>query len=372
VINLILQDIQQNARLVSIVGPGGVGKTTVALAVADRAATVFKDGVWLVDLSLRDDPSWVTEAISDLIRSSSRADDEAHPLDSRSLRNREMLLVLDNCEHVIGTVAICADRLLSSTKGVKLMATSREPISIRGERVRRLYGLRLPPEHGDITATEALAFPAVQLFSNRASEECKSFRLDDSNAPIVSAICRRLDGHALAIERVAQRVGTLGIAGMLDHIDKRFHIFDGYHQGPARHRTLTATVDTSYAMLTPSEQATMRYLSTFADTFNLESACFILAGAHADGAQVVEDIASLVAKSLLSAELCNGEMHYRQGNVTRAFAMEKLVEHGELEHARSRQALRSIDALGQCAGPPATGHRLISSARTDVEKSRNE
>lgn len=335
-IHSILQDLE-NSRLVSIVGPGGVGKTTVALVVADRAASGFEGGAWLVDLSLLDDQSQVPEAIAAVCGWRTGTEDGLIAL-GHPLRDRQMLLLLDNCEHVIGAVATCADQILRSTRNVKLIATSREPICIPGERVRRLYGLALPAKREGIRARDALAFPAVQLFADRAAEKLKSFRLDDESAPNVTAICQRLDGLALAIERVAQRVGTLGIAGLLDHLDRRFHMFDGYHEGPERHRTLTAAVDTSYTLLSTSEQAIMRRLSTFSGAFSLASACVVGGGQDIPRATVVEGIATLVAKSLLSAEAWNGEMRYRQGQVARAFATQKLIECGELAEARQRHA----------------------------------
>jgi predicted ATPase/DNA-binding winged helix-turn-helix (wHTH) protein len=343
VIRSILQDLD-DTRLLSIVGPGGVGKTTVALAVADRAAGAFEGGAWLVDLSLLNEPSRVSEAIAGVIGSSALTGDKAIVVDD-PLRDSEMLLVLDNCEHLIGAVAQCADRILTSTRSVKLITTSREPICIRGERVRRLHGLGVPPKADGMSAEDAMAFPAVQLFADRAASKVESFRVDDANAPIVTAICHRLDGLALAIERVAPRVGALGIAKMLDHLDRRFHMFDGYHEGPERHRTLTAAVNASYTLLSPSEQAVLRRLSAFAGAFSLESACIMGGAEDIDRATVVEDIASLVAKSLLSAEPCNGEMQYRQAHVTRAFALEKLVEHGDLEHALRWHAEQLIGSV---------------------------
>lgn len=298
IIAAIVQDLH-DARLVSIVGPGGVGKTTVAIAAAHRGA-----GAWFVDLSMLADPSQVPAAILPL--------------------RRETLLVLDNCEHLVGAVAQCADRLLTGRRNVRVLVTSREPLNIRGERVRRLAGLGLPPDSHGIRAVEALAFPSVQLFADRAAAQYASFTLDDTNAPAVAAICRRLDGHALAIERVAARAGALGAAGLLDHLDRRFHMLDGFHTGPARHRTLTATVDASYVLLSPGEQAILRRLSVFAGAFSLDAAC--ASAGDIDRATAVDDIANLVAKSLLLAEPADGAMQYRLGQVTRAYAAEKRAE----------------------------------------------
>ena len=344
----ILDDLE-NTRLVSIVGPGGVGKTTVALAVADRAAAALRGGAWFVDLSTVEEQSRVPQAMADVLRKTKTAGARRTSLDEPG-QDGEVLLVLDNCEHVIDAVATYADQILTSSRDVKLLATSREPMCIRGERVRRLHGLALPPKRSAIKAGDALAFPAVQLFAERAAEKSKSFRVDDANASTVTAICHRLDGLALAIERVAQRVGSLGVAGMLEHLDRRFHMFDGYHEGPERHRTLTAAVDASYALLSPSEQAIMRRLSTFSAPFSLEAACIIGGAEDIDRATVVEDIASLVAKSLLSAEAREGEMQYRQAHVTRAFAMEKLIAHGELEHARRKHAEHFMEQSGHTDG----------------------
>lgn len=361
-INSILHELK-HARLISIVGPGGVGKTTLALEVIDRAARVFKGGASLVDLSLLEEVSQVEEAIAEAIRTHVKTGDKSDGVD--------ILLVIDNCEHLIDTVAKCVDQILTTTRTVKLLATSREPMSIRGERVRRLCGLDLPTQIEKITAEEALAFPAIQLFVERATEKLKSFRLSDLNAPAIAAICHRLEGHALSIERVSLRVGVLGVVEMLDHIDRRFHMFDGYHEGPERHRTLTASVNASYALLSPNQQAIMRRLSTFEGTFDLESARIIGGAEGSDPAEVVEDIACLVAKSLLSTEVLNGEVRYRQSHVARAFALEEQRAHLQQAQVQRRHPKRQVALLeggdvraakeipfcGVRAAPSGTGSR---------------
>lgn len=351
----VLRDLE-DSRLVSIVGAGGIGKTTVAAAVARQGAATFERGARWVDLAALEDPALVPGAIADALR------DSADPAPRARLRtgpgwDHGVLLVLDNCEHLIAAVAACADQLLATTRQVKLLATSREPLSIRGELVRRLPGLALPPEPSTwlaaqppaaaqalsaaqpLTAAQALSWPAVQLLVDRALAASDGFRLDDTNAADVVEICRRLDGHALAIERVARRLGTLGVAGTLDHLSRRFHMLDGHHEGPARHRTLTATVAASHDLLCAGEQALLRRLAVFDGPFRLADAREIGGGADMAGALVVDHIGQLVAKSLLVAEARDGEMQYRLTQLTRAFAMEQLIAQGELDDVRHRLAV---------------------------------
>ncbi len=341
-IHAVLSDLE-HGRLVSLVGPGGAGKTTVALEVSNRAASVLKKAALFVDLSMAEEPSQVPEAIVNVIGQGDGVGARSR-LPDGGLDDPHILLVLDNCEHLIGAVAQCVDQVLARTRNLKIILTSREPICIRGERVRRLHGLGLPPCADGLKAAEAMAYPALQMFVDRAAKHSFSFRLDDANAPAVAAICQRLDGLALAIERVAQRVGTLGVDGLLDHLDRRFHMLDGYHEGPERHRTLTAAVETSYVLLSPTEQATMRRVSAFAGLFSLDAACAISGAAGADRATVIEDIAGLVSKSLLTTESCDGEMLYRQTHVIRAFALDKLAGDGEQTEVRRRAiALGELD-----------------------------
>ena len=284
----VVRDLER-ARLVTIVGPGGVGKTRVAVAVAAAL------GGKLDDLTGEHHASRIPVAVESV----------------RETSNEKNLLVLDGCEHLVGAVASHADHVLASTRTVTLLATSREPLCIRGERVRRLGALGLPPRSERLSACEALAFPAVQLFVERAIEACGTFGLDDTNATGVAEICHRLDGLPLAIERVAAHVGAWGVAGTLERIDRRSHLSEC---------ALTATVEASYALLSPDEQAILRRLSGFAGAFTLQAARAI--GGDGPGpSEVVEGIAALVAKSLLSAESRSGEMHYRMTHLVRAYVL---------------------------------------------------
>ena len=268
-IDAIRRDLDES-RLVSVVGAGGIGKTTVALAVAEQAVELFADGVWLVDLALQRDSAWVPNAIASALGVAVNSSDVLSELVD-FLGNRELLLVLDNCEHLIGGTALSVDRILARTAGVKIVATTREPLRVKGERVRRLAGLDAPASVSTLSAAEALTFPAVQLFVDRASSSFEAFQLNDADAPTVAEICRRLDGLALAIEFAATRIDAFGVGGLLKQLDDRFRLLVGRRAGPERQRTLTATLDWSYGLLSASEAALLRAVSVFAGAFDMRA-----------------------------------------------------------------------------------------------------
>jgi DNA-binding winged helix-turn-helix (wHTH) protein len=232
-------------RLVTIVGPGGIGKTTVALTVAERMIPSYEHGVWLVDLAPLGDPRLVPSAVATVLGLEIRTDDPLPGLVA-SLRDKRMLLLLDNCEHVIDAAASLAAAVLSGAPSVSMLATSREPLGVSGEREYRLGPLSSPQSSYNLTATEAATFPAVQLFVERVTATVEDFALIDVNAPLVVEICRRLDGLPLAIEFAAPRVEVLGVEGLAARLDDSLLLLQGRRRtAMPRHRTMRAVIDWS-------------------------------------------------------------------------------------------------------------------------------
>jgi predicted ATPase/DNA-binding winged helix-turn-helix (wHTH) protein len=332
-ITSIRKDLEQS-QLVSIVGAGGVGKTTVALAVAEQAVDGFGEGTWLVDLAILTDADRAPNAIAAVLGLEAHSSDMLAVL-CAFLRDRQALLVLDSCEHIIEGVASCADRILASAAGVRILVTSREPLRIAKERVRKLSGLDTPPASPSPDARNALDFPAVQLFVERATDADASFQLTDADAPIVGQICRKLDGLALAIELAASRVGTFGATGLLRQLDDRFRLLSGWRAGPERHRTLAATLDWSYSLLDEREAALLRAISVFVGAFDLEGAAAVFADSPFE---VLDVLASLSAKSLLALEPQGESVVCRLLETMRVYALERLRNSGEEQTMRKRHA----------------------------------
>ncbi|MFO1068397.1 MAG: winged helix-turn-helix domain-containing protein [Geminicoccaceae bacterium] len=325
-------------RLVTVVGAGGIGKTAVALAVGSALAPDLADGVRFVDLAPVADPALVASALAPVLGVAVRSSDPLPGL-LAYLRERSTLLVLDSCEHVVDAVAGLAEAILQHTAGVRILATSREPLRAEGESVVRLAPLALPEADPGITAAEALAFPAVQLFVERAATCLDDFTLTDAEAPVVVEICRRLDGIPLAIELAAGRLDAFGVRGLADRLHDRFALLTrGRRTARPRHRTLAATLDWSHGLLAADEQCLFRRLAVFAGWFTADAAVAVVNDGGPAGADVVGGIADLVAKSLVVADVEGRTPHYRLLESTRAYALEKLREAGETEAVQRRHA----------------------------------
>ena len=323
-------------RLLTIVGPGGIGKTTVALAVAERVMVDYEHGVWLVDLAPLGDPHLVPSTVATVLGLEVHTENPLPGLIA-ALRDRRMLLLLDNCEHVIDTAASLAVAVVSGAPRVNILATSREPLRVAGERERRLEPLGCPPTSSGMTAAEAAAFPAVQLFVERVTAVVEDFALTDANASAVVEICRRLDGLPLAIEFAAPRVAVLGVGGLAARLDHSLPLLGMRRRAStARHQTMRAVVDWSYRLLSEEEQSFLRALGIFAGGFTVEAAAAVALDPTKTRIDAIDRLADLTAKSLVVADVSATRPWFRLVETTRAYALERLAESGERERIAHR------------------------------------
>jgi predicted ATPase/DNA-binding winged helix-turn-helix (wHTH) protein len=325
-------------RFVSIVGPGGVGKTTVAISVAHTLVDGFRGAVFFIDLAALTDAQLVPTAVASALGLMVQTQDPLVGL-LTFIGDRKILLVLDNCEHVIGVVATLAERVVSEAPQAHILATSREALRVEGEHVHLLYSLGCPPEDAGLTAMEVIRYPAAQLFMERAAASGYGAALSDIDAPIVARICGRLDGVALAIELAASRVGCLGLCRTAELLDNRFSLlWRGRRTALPRHETLNAMLDWSYGLLSEREKTVLCRLSVFVGDFTLQAAGSVASEMELDEADVIDAVASLVAKSLIFATFIN-ESTYRLLDTTRAYAAAKLAERGEADCIARRHAI---------------------------------
>lgn len=336
-------------RFLTILGPGGVGKTTVAVAVAEALAGTYADGVRFVGLGSLIDPALVPATVLAAFGESS-TDAGAPPSPTlaaltTALRDRRVLLVLDNCEHVVEAAAALAETLLQAAPGVAILATSREALRAEGEWVQRLPSLAVPPRSAALGAAEALTYAAVQLFNERAMASVHDFTLADDDVPLAVDICRRLDGIPFAIELAAARIDVHGLKGLATLINDRLLLAArGRRTAQPRHQTLSALLDWSYDLLSEMEAAVLRRLAVFADDFSLDGAQAV-AGDLA-GATLTDQLVSLIQKSLVVADLADDGTRYRLLTTTRLYALDKLRAAGEEPHALRLHA-------AHLAAPPA-------------------
>jgi predicted ATPase len=325
-------------RMVTLVGSGGSGKTRAAIEIGGDLLADFADGVWLVELATISDSALVAATIA---RSLSVRETPDNPLLDTLLdylRDRCLLLIVDNCEHVIDEARRAIGAILRSCAGVRVLATSRESLNIAGEYYFRMPSLTVPPPNGKaISAKSALPFGAVKLFADRALAADARFRLTNDNAPAVTEICRRLDGMPLAIELAAARVKVLSPQELAQRLDERFRVLTGGDRSALpRHQTMRALIDWSYDLLQEQERSLFRKLSVFADGFSLRAASAICGDvATCDEIAVMDLLSSLVDKSLVQPDAA-GEQRYRLLESTRQYAREKLDESGEAESTCDR------------------------------------
>ncbi|WP_026360740.1 BTAD domain-containing putative transcriptional regulator [Amycolatopsis nigrescens] len=325
-------------RLVTLVGPGGVGKTRLAMATAAGLTGEFPDGVWVVDLTGRTGGDRVTEVTAAALGVRDVLGPKPVPLPDRladALRANRTLLVFDNCEQAVEPVALLAARLLAAAPGLRVLATSQEPLGLAGELRWHVPALELP---GREAAPEDLRrFSAVRFFTARAAAAAPGFALDEDNAEAVAAICRRLDGLPLALELAANRVRAVGVHRLAAGLDDRFRLLAaGHRDAPARQRTLRATIDWSWQLLTEAERVVLRRLAVVAESCTLAAAEEICAGAGVRPGDVLELLARLVDRSLVVPVEGEDGPRYRLLESVAAYCAERLEQAGELDRVRQR------------------------------------
>ncbi|MDA9493884.1 ATP-binding protein [Bradyrhizobium sp. CCBAU 11361] len=324
-------------RFMTVVGPGGIGKTAVAVTVGHRRSQDFGGRVFFVDFGPLRDASHIATCMASAVGLTINAEDPTPAL-LTFLNTGPALLILDSCEHVLDDLAPLVERIVREAPQLRVLATSRESFRSEGERIFRLFPLDCPPEREDLGVAEVLTYPAAQLFVERIAQSSGPFQLSAEEAPLVASICRRLDGIALAIELAAGRVNAYGIAGTASLLDSRFSLqWRGRRTAVPRHQTLAAALDWSYDLLSAAESATLRRLSVFAGPFAPEAAATVAAGDGLGASETLEAVDSLVTKSLISPS-GSRTLRYRLLDTTRTYAHGKLNELGETRLFARRHA----------------------------------
>src|SRR6516164_3377604 len=334
-------------RFVTLTGTGGIGKTRLGLEVARHLLPQFADGVWIAELAALSDPQLVPIAVATAFGLELISGVVSPDRIAAALGAKQIMLVLDNCEHVIDVAAEMVEALLHANPTARVIATSREPLRAESEHLYRVSPLAVPAE--DIQALEDLLLHgAVALFVARAQEADPHFSPDQQTAAAIATICRRLDGIPLALELAAARASTLGLQELVSRLDDCFSLLtEGRRTALQRHQTLRATLDWSYELLSESERVVLRRLSIFVGGFTLVGASAVIGSADVLASDVIDAMANLAAKSLLAADVDGAAVHYRLLETTRAYAREKLAEHGELDQAARRHAEYYKDLCGQ-------------------------
>jgi predicted ATPase/DNA-binding SARP family transcriptional activator len=326
-------------RLLTLSGPGGSGKTRLALAVAADLVDSFEDGVWLVELASLSDPDLVPQAVASTLSMREAQDRPLIETLSNQLRSKRMLLILDNCEHLVEGCAALADALLRACPTLQILATSREALGVSGESAWLVPPLVLPDPGQEPPIEDLARYEAIRLFIERARAAASTFELTEQNAPAVVRLCRRLDGMPLAIELAAARVRVLSVEQISSRLEDSFGLLTGGSRTTIPHqRTLRATIDWSHELLSDEEQVLFRRLSVFAGGFTLEAAEEVCAGEGIEREEVLDLLSHLVDKSLVLVGERGGEARYRLLETVRQYGREKLDESGEEPAIRRHHA----------------------------------
>jgi predicted ATPase/class 3 adenylate cyclase len=352
--------------VVTLTGVGGVGKTRLALQVAAELLPRFRDGAWLCELQVVRDPTGVVEALAAVFRVTARPGLFLEESLIVYLRDQELLILLDNCEHLLRPVAGLVARVEAACPGVRVLATSREGLNLRGEQILVVPSLSVPEEGMKLAALSECE--AVRLFSDRARAVKSDFGVDTGNAGAVGEVCRRLDGVPLAIELAAARVVAMNPAELARRLDRRFRLLTGGERvAIERHQTLRATIDWSYELLTEPQRRLLARLAVFAGGCTMEAAETVCKGDPIEGDQVLELLADLVARSLVVADHHGPDTRYRLLETIRQYGEERLAENDETERLRIRHAGYYAEFAGMVAGHMFGSDQLEWGARLSRE-----
>ena len=331
-----IRPLLERERLVTLIGPGGMGKTRLAIQLGAELQESFPDGVWLAEFAAISDATLLPNVIAKLFGIATDGNAPPLPAVLLALQRRKTLIILDNCEHLAEPVAELAETLLRRCPEVRMLATSRERLGLIGESLFRVESLTVPPKDAEPDAADAERWAAVSLFRDRALAVDRDFTLDETTIGPVAEICRRLDGIPLALELAAARLSVMSVREVATGLSVRLRSSSREGRGlPARHRTLQATMDWSYGLLAPEEQQAFRATGVFSGSWTLEAAVAVLGGPDW---QVLDLIAALVDKSLIVAEKAGQGRRFHLLETMRAYALDRLEAAGELAEAQTRHA----------------------------------
>src|SRR5215475_6633404 len=366
-----VRDALAGARLVTLTGPGGIGKTRLALQVAAGAGRAFRDGVWLAELTGLPDPGLLVAEVARSLGLSDKSARWAVASLADYLQARQLLLVLDGCEHLADACAVMADLLLRGCPELRIIATSRHVLGVAGEVTIAVPPMTVPAEDSPAGPDQLLGYEAVRLFAGRGAAVLPGFAVDEGNGAAVAGVCRALDGIPLAVELAAVRLRSLSPGQILDRLDARFQLLSGGGPvGQPHHRTLQAALEWSYELLTEAEQAMWRRVSVFAGSFDLDAAEAVCAGEGIAAGSVLDLVDGLVAKSILSHAAGNAKARYRLLDTIGEFGLQKLrAEGGERPfRARHRDWYAALAARREAFGPRRA--EWIADLDTDHENLR--
>jgi predicted ATPase/class 3 adenylate cyclase len=364
-----VRELIGTSRLVTLTGSGGAGKTRLSLEVAETLQDAHPHGVWLVELAPQTDPDLIPSTVLQALDLTPDASRPAVKQLTDYLAARTLLLVLDNCEHLIDASAQLADTLLRACPDLRILASSREALGVPGESPYRVPSLHVPDTEA-LSSLEAFeAIEAIQLFMDRAKTVKNDFALSAENAPTIAHICKRLDGIPLAIELAAARVKVMQVSQISDRLDNRFRLLTvGSRTALPRQQTLRALIDWSYGLLTEPERSLLRRLSVFVGGWDLEAAETVCAGGEIESFEVLDLLTSLVDKSLINTQDTETGVRYHRLETIRQYAREKFLESDEVETLRDAH-LAYFGELAETAGEELDGkNQIIWVKQLDTER----